>query len=80
VGRYTGYRLLSSSGSGVSEVMTILQTIRRHREIGGTGMNRRNAEYIMRFNPDLPFRSWTTSSKQNIGEAHQISTPRVCTM
>lgn len=35
--------------------MTILDTIHRLREIGVLGMNRRNADYIMRFNPRSSF-------------------------
>ena len=58
--------------------MTILQTIRRLREIGVLGMNRRNAEYIMRFNPrsSFPLVDDKLKTKQ-LAEAHQIPTPRL---
>jgi alpha-L-glutamate ligase-like protein len=56
--------------------MTILETIRRLREVGVLGMNRRNAEYIMRFNPrsSFPLVDDKLKTKQ-LAEAHQIPTP-----
>jgi alpha-L-glutamate ligase-like protein len=56
--------------------MTILETIHRLREIGVLGMNRRNAEYIMRFNPrsSFPLVDDKLKTKQ-LAEAHQIPTP-----
>jgi alpha-L-glutamate ligase-like protein len=56
--------------------MTILKTIHRLREIGVLGMNRRNAEYIMRSNPrsSFPLVDDKLKTKQ-LAEAHQIPTP-----
>jgi alpha-L-glutamate ligase-like protein len=56
--------------------MMILKTIRRLREIGVLGMNRRNAEYIMRSNPrsSFPLVDDKLKTKQ-LAEAHQIPTP-----
>ena len=56
--------------------MTILETIHRLREIGVLGMNRRNAEYIMRSNPrsSFPLVDDKLKTKQ-LAEAHQIPTP-----
>jgi alpha-L-glutamate ligase-like protein len=58
--------------------MRILETIRRLREAGVLGMNRRNAEYIMRFNPrsSFPLVDDKLKTKQ-LAEAHQIPTPRL---
>jgi alpha-L-glutamate ligase-like protein len=54
----------------------ILKTIHRLREIGVLGMNRRNAEYIMRSNPrsSFPLVDDKLKTKQ-LAEAHQIPTP-----
>jgi alpha-L-glutamate ligase-like protein len=56
--------------------MTILETIHRLRQIGVLGMNRRNAEYIMRFNPrsSFPLVDDKLKTKQ-LADAHQIPTP-----
>jgi len=56
--------------------MTILETIRRLRKVGVLGMNRRNAEYIMRSNPRslFPLVDDKLKTKQ-LAEAHQIPTP-----
>jgi alpha-L-glutamate ligase-like protein len=56
--------------------MTILKTIHRLRETGVLGMNRRNAEYIMRSNPrsSFPLVDDKLKTKQ-LAEAHQIPTP-----
>jgi alpha-L-glutamate ligase-like protein len=56
--------------------MTILETIHRLRETGVLGMNRRNAEYIMRSNPrsSFPLVDDKLKTKQ-LAEAHQIPTP-----
>ena len=56
--------------------MTILKTIHRLRETGVLGMNRRNAEYIMRSNPRafFPLVDDKLKTKQ-LAEAHQIPTP-----
>ena len=56
--------------------MTILKTIHRLQEIGVLGMNRRNAEYIMRSNPrsSFPLVDDKLKTKQ-LAEAHQIPTP-----
>ncbi len=56
--------------------MMILKTIHRLREIGVLGMNRRNAEYIMRSNPrsSFPLVDDKLKTKQ-LAEAHQIPTP-----
>jgi alpha-L-glutamate ligase-like protein len=56
--------------------MTILETIHRLRQIGILGMNRRNAEYIMRSNPRsfFPLVDDKLKTKQ-LAEAHQIPTP-----
>jgi alpha-L-glutamate ligase-like protein len=58
--------------------MTILKFIRRLRAVGVLGMNRRNAEYIMRFNPrsSFPLVDDKLKTKQ-LAEAHQIPTPRL---
>ncbi len=58
--------------------MTILETVRRLREVGVLGMNRRNAEYIMRSNPRslFPLVDDKLKTKQ-LAEAHQIPTPRL---
>jgi alpha-L-glutamate ligase-like protein len=56
--------------------MTILETIHRLREIGVLGMNRRNAEYIMRSNPRSFFPLVDDKLKtKRLAEAHQIPTP-----
>jgi len=56
--------------------MTILETIHRLRETGVLGMNRRNAEYIMRSNPRsfFPLVDDKLKTKQ-LAETHQIPTP-----
>ncbi len=56
--------------------MTILETIHRLRETGVLGMNRRNAEYIMRSNSRafFPLVDDKLKTKQ-LAEAHQIPTP-----
>jgi alpha-L-glutamate ligase-like protein len=58
--------------------MTILETIRRLREVGVLGMNRRNAQFIMRSNPRslFPLVDDKLKTKQ-LAEAHQIPTPRL---
>jgi alpha-L-glutamate ligase-like protein len=54
----------------------ILKTIRLLRDIGVLGMNRRNAEYIMRSNPrpSFPLVDDKLMTKR-LAEAHQIPTP-----
>jgi alpha-L-glutamate ligase-like protein len=54
----------------------ILKSVRWLREIGVLGMNRRNAEYIMRFNPRslFPLVDDKLKTKQ-LAKAHQIPTP-----
>jgi len=54
----------------------ILETIRRFRKAGVLGMNRRNAEYIMRSNPRafFPLVDDKLKTKQ-LAEAYQIPTP-----
>ncbi len=56
--------------------MMILKSIHRLRETGVLGMNRRNAEYIMRSNPRsyFPLVDDKLKTKQ-LAEAHQIPTP-----
>jgi len=56
--------------------MMILRGIRWLREIGVLGMNRRNAEYIMRSNPRSFFPLVDDKLKtKKLAEAHQIPTP-----
>jgi alpha-L-glutamate ligase-like protein len=56
--------------------MTILETIHRLRETGVLGMNRRNAEYIMRSNPRSSFPLVDDKLKtKELAKAHQIPTP-----
>jgi alpha-L-glutamate ligase-like protein len=56
--------------------MTILATIRRLREVGVLGMNRRNADYIMRSNPRSLFPLVDDKLKtKELAEAHQIPIP-----
>jgi len=56
--------------------MTILETIRRLREVGVLGMNRRNAEYILRSNPRSLFPLVDDKLKtKHLADAHQIPTP-----
>jgi alpha-L-glutamate ligase-like protein len=54
----------------------ILKAIRSLRKIGVLGMNRRNAEYIMRFNPrsSFPLVDDKLKTKQ-LAQAYQIPTP-----
>jgi len=54
----------------------ILKTVRRLREVGILGINRRNAEYIMRSNPRafFPLADDKLKTKQ-LAEAYQIPTP-----
>jgi alpha-L-glutamate ligase-like protein len=54
----------------------ILQSNRRLHELGILGMNRRNAEYIMRFNPrsSVPLVDDKLKTKQ-LADAHQIPIP-----
>jgi alpha-L-glutamate ligase-like protein len=54
----------------------ILKAIRWLRDVGVLGMNRRNAEYIMRFNPrsSFPLVDDKLKTKQ-LAEAYQIPTP-----
>jgi len=56
--------------------MMILKAARWLREVGVLGMNRRNAEYIMRFNPRsfFPLVDDKLKTKQ-LAKAHQIPTP-----
>jgi alpha-L-glutamate ligase-like protein len=56
--------------------MMILETIRWLRESGVLGMNRRNAEYIMRSNPRAFFPLVDDKFKtKKLAEAHHIPTP-----
>ena len=54
----------------------ILKALHWLREVGVLGMNRRNAEYIMRFNPRsfFPLVDDKLKTKQ-LAKAHQIPTP-----
>ncbi len=54
----------------------ILKAVRGLREVGVLGMNRRNTEYIMRFNPRsfFPLVDDKLKTKQ-LAKAHQIPTP-----
>src|SRR5512135_1820391 len=56
--------------------MTIPEIIRRLREVGVLGMNRRNAQFIMPSNPRslFPLVDDKLKTKQ-LAEAHQIPTP-----
>jgi alpha-L-glutamate ligase-like protein len=58
------------------EIIMILKGFRCLRDIGVLGMNRRNAEYIMRFNPrsSFPLVDDKLKTKQ-LAEAYQIPTP-----
>ncbi len=56
--------------------MMILETVRRLREVGVLGMNRRNSEYLLRSNPRSLFPLVDDKLKtKHLAEAHQIPTP-----
>jgi len=58
--------------------MTFMETIRRLRDAGVLGMNRRNAQFIMRSNPRslFPLVDDKLKTKQ-LADTHQIPTPRL---
>jgi alpha-L-glutamate ligase-like protein len=58
--------------------MNFMETIRRVREAGVLGMNRRNAQFIMRSNPRSLFPLVDDKLKtKHLADTHQIPTPRL---
>ena len=61
LGRYTGYRLSELLRFRRLRRSTVIWKAARYlEELGILGMNRRNADYIMRFNPRSSFPGWMT--------------------